>query len=79
MPCLVFLRLTGFDAAQRRLRPDRWPTCPIPLTVFGAPPDKTLLAESAAAGADRCLLTLAHLDASQTLAGLDDWARLNPA
>ncbi len=33
----------------------------------------------AAAGADRCLLPLAHLDTSQTLAALDDWARLIPA
>jgi probable F420-dependent oxidoreductase len=51
----------------------------IPVTVFGAPPDKGLLAEFAAAGADRCLLALAHLDASQTLATLDDWVRLIPA
>jgi probable F420-dependent oxidoreductase len=49
---------------------------PIPVTVFGVPPDKALLAEFAAAGADRCLLALAHLNASQTLAALDDWARL---
>lgn len=52
---------------------------PIPVTVFGVPPDEELLAEFAAAGADRCLLTLAHLDASQTLAALDDWARLIPS
>jgi probable F420-dependent oxidoreductase len=52
---------------------------PIPVTVFGVPPDKALLAEFAAAGADRCLLALAHLDASATLAALDDWARLIPA
>jgi probable F420-dependent oxidoreductase len=51
----------------------------IPVTVFGPPPDKGLLAEFAAAGADRCLLALAHLDASQTLAALDEWARLLPA
>ena len=51
----------------------------IPVTVFGVPPDKGLLAEFAAAGADRCLLALAHLDASQTLASLDDWAGLIPA
>jgi probable F420-dependent oxidoreductase len=52
---------------------------PIPVTVFGVPPDKSLLAEFAAAGADRCLLALAHLDGSQTLAALDDWAGLIPA
>jgi hypothetical protein len=51
----------------------------IPVTVFAVPPDEGLLAQFAAAGADRCLLALAHLDASQTLAALDDWARLVPA
>jgi probable F420-dependent oxidoreductase len=51
----------------------------IPVTVFGVPPDKGLLAEFEAAGADRCLLALARLDASQMLAALDDWARLIPA
>jgi probable F420-dependent oxidoreductase len=51
----------------------------IPVTVFGVPPDKALLAEFAAAGADRCLLALAHLDASQTLGALDEWAKLIPA
>jgi probable F420-dependent oxidoreductase len=51
---------------------------PIPVTVFGVPPDKALLAEFAAAGADRCLLGLAHLDAANTLAVLDDWAGLIP-
>jgi probable F420-dependent oxidoreductase len=48
----------------------------IPVTVFGVPPDKTLLEEFAAAGADRCLLQLVHPTASQTLATLDGWARL---
>lgn len=52
---------------------------PIPVTVFGVPPDQALLAEFAAAGADRCLLALADLDASETLAVLDDWAGLIPA
>jgi hypothetical protein len=64
----------GAAAAGRGRGPLR-----IPVTVFGAPPDKGLLAEFAAAGADCCLLALAHLDASQTLATLDDWARLSPA
>jgi probable F420-dependent oxidoreductase len=48
---------------------------PIPVTVFGVPPDQALLAEFAAAGADRCLLALGHLDGSETLTALDDWAR----
>jgi probable F420-dependent oxidoreductase len=34
---------------------------------------------SRAADAGRCLLLLEYLDASQTLAALDDWARLIPA
>ena len=51
---------------------------PVRVTVFGVPPDKALLAEFAAAGADRCLLALAHLDASETLAALDQWAGLIP-
>jgi probable F420-dependent oxidoreductase len=52
---------------------------PIPVTVFGVPPDKNLLAEFAAAGADRCLFPLLHLGPSQTLAALDEWARLIPS
>jgi probable F420-dependent oxidoreductase len=51
----------------------------IPVTVFAAPPRKGLLEEFADAGADRCLLALAYLDPSQTLAALDDWAGLIPA
>jgi probable F420-dependent oxidoreductase len=48
----------------------------VPVTVFGVPPDKALLAGFAAAGADRCLLSLEHLGAAETLAALDDWASL---
>ena len=62
------LRARAADAGRGR----------IPVTVFGAPPAKGLLDEFAAAGADRCLLALAHLDASQTMAALDDWATLIP-
>jgi probable F420-dependent oxidoreductase len=51
----------------------------IPVTVFGVPPREGLLAEFAEAGADRCLLALVYLDASQTLTTLDNWARLIPA
>jgi probable F420-dependent oxidoreductase len=51
---------------------------PIPVTVFGVPPDAALLAEFAAAGADRCLLLLDHLSRSETLAALDDWTGLIP-
>lgn len=50
----------------------------IPVTVFGAPPDAALLSEFAEAGADRCLIPLISLAASETLAKLDDWAGLLP-
>jgi hypothetical protein len=43
-----------------------------------AAPHKALLAQFAAAGADRCLLALAHPDASETLAAVDQWAGLIP-
>jgi probable F420-dependent oxidoreductase len=49
---------------------------PIPVTVFGAPPDPALLQEFAEAGADRCLLPLTSLDAGETMGKLDDWAGL---
>jgi probable F420-dependent oxidoreductase len=48
----------------------------VPVTVFGVPPDKALVAGFAAAGADRCLLSLEHVGAAETLAALDDWASL---
>jgi probable F420-dependent oxidoreductase len=48
----------------------------IPVTLFGVPPREGLLAELAAAGADRCLLPMAHLDPSATLTALDEWAGL---
>jgi probable F420-dependent oxidoreductase len=49
---------------------------PVPVTVFGVPPEKKLLEEFAEAGADRCLLALSSLAAAETLTTLDDWARL---
>ncbi len=49
---------------------------PIPVTVFGVLPDATSLDEFAEAGADRCLLALTSLDASEALSKLDDWAGL---
>jgi probable F420-dependent oxidoreductase len=49
---------------------------PIPVTVFGVPPDSALLDEFAEAGADRCLLPLTSLDASETMSMLDQWAGL---
>jgi probable F420-dependent oxidoreductase len=60
------LRLRAGDAGRGR----------IPVTVFGVPPRKGVLEEFAAAGADRCLLALTHLDESETLSTLDDWAGL---
>ncbi len=49
---------------------------PIPITLFGAVPDRGLLDEFAAAGVDRCLLPLADQTAEETLARLDEWAHL---
>jgi probable F420-dependent oxidoreductase len=49
---------------------------PIPVTVFGVPPERALLTEFAEAGADRCLLPLTSLDVSETLSKLDDWTAL---
>jgi hypothetical protein len=46
------------------------------VTVFGVPPREGLLAEFAAAGADRCLLALTDLDESATRTALDEWAKL---
>ncbi len=51
----------------------------IPVTVFGVPPDMGLLEEFAEAGADRCLLPLSSLDASETMSKLDHWAGLRSA
>jgi probable F420-dependent oxidoreductase len=48
----------------------------VPVTVFGVPPRKQLLAEFAAAGADRCLLPLTSLAQKDTLESLDEWAGL---
>jgi probable F420-dependent oxidoreductase len=46
----------------------------IPITVFGAIPERGLLDSLAAAGADRCLLALWNQTASETLTALDGWA-----
>jgi probable F420-dependent oxidoreductase len=49
---------------------------PVPVTVFGVPPEESLLREFAATGADRCLLPLVQPDAGTILSTLDEWARL---
>ncbi|MGH3154880.1 MAG: hypothetical protein ACRDOB_29695 [Streptosporangiaceae bacterium] len=51
----------------------------MPVTVFGVPPDRALIDQLAAAGADRCLLALQDGAADHTLATLDEWARLIPS
>lgn len=52
---------------------------PVPVTVFGVPPDRTLIDQLATAGADRGLLALQDdATADQTLTTLDEWARLIP-
>jgi probable F420-dependent oxidoreductase len=52
---------------------------PIAITVFGVRPDRRLIDQLGAAGADRCLLPLWDRSADQTLAALDEWAKLIPA
>ena len=49
---------------------------PIPVTLWGAIPDRALLQAFAEAGVDRCLLTLGPGDTAELLATLDDWAAL---
>lgn len=49
---------------------------PVPITVFGAVPDRGLLDAFADAGVDRCLFTLNQRTAEATLAALDGWAAL---
>lgn len=49
---------------------------PIPITVSGVPPDRRLIDQLGAAGADRCLLPLWDRTADQTLTALHDWAEL---
>lgn len=49
---------------------------PIAVTVFGVRPDRASLDEFSEAGADRCLLALTSLAASETMNRLDAWAAL---
>jgi probable F420-dependent oxidoreductase len=49
---------------------------PVPVTVFGVPPDRALVEGLAAAGADRCLLVLHDATADESLTALDEWAGL---
>jgi probable F420-dependent oxidoreductase len=49
---------------------------PVPITLFGVPPDSALLDALAAAGADRCLLLLPAGTEIEILNRLDDWAQL---
>jgi probable F420-dependent oxidoreductase len=48
----------------------------IPVTLFGAIPERPMLEAFAGAGVDRCLLPLPPGDASALLATLDQWAPL---
>ena len=57
-----------------RRRAERAGREPVPVTLFGAVP--RLLSEFAAAGVDRCLLTLRPADAGPLLSTLDEWAPL---
>jgi probable F420-dependent oxidoreductase len=63
-------------AVSLRQRAEQAGRGPIPVTVFGVPPRKALLAEFAEAGADRCLLPLQDVPADQAMATLDEWTNL---
>jgi len=65
--------LAGRVTSLRR-RADEAGLAPVPVTLFGAVP--RLLSEFAAAGVDRCLLTLRPADAGPLLSTLDEWAPL---
>jgi probable F420-dependent oxidoreductase len=67
--------LAGRAAALRRRAADAG-RGPVPITLFGAVPEREMLDAFAAAGVDRCLFTLPPLTAAQTLATLDGWAAL---
>jgi probable F420-dependent oxidoreductase len=49
---------------------------PVPVTVFGVPDDRELLAQFADAGVDRCLFPLPDAPADETLRRLDELAEL---
>jgi hypothetical protein len=51
---------------------------PVPVTVFGVPPDCALVDQLATAGAGRGMLALQDATVDQTLTTLDEWARLIP-
>jgi len=48
----------------------------VPITLFGAVPERGLLDEFAAAGVDRCLFALVPRSERESLATLDEWAGL---
>jgi len=52
---------------------------PVPVTLFGTPPDRALLDAFAAAGVDRCLLPLRPGPEHEILGQLDKWAPLATA
>ena len=49
---------------------------PVPITLFGVPPDPDLLADFAAAGVDRCLFALTDAPVDALLRRLDELAEL---
>jgi alkanesulfonate monooxygenase SsuD/methylene tetrahydromethanopterin reductase-like flavin-dependent oxidoreductase (luciferase family) len=49
---------------------------PVPVTLFGVPPQERYLEAFARAGVDRCLLPLRDLTDTQTRTTLDDFADL---
>jgi hypothetical protein len=51
----------------------------VPVTVFGVPPERAVIDQLAAAGADRGLLVLNNATADESLTALDEWASLIPS
>lgn len=63
-------------AASLRLRAAEAGREPVPITLFGAPPDTALLDAFASAGVARCLLLLPAGTEAEILERLDDWVPL---
>jgi probable F420-dependent oxidoreductase len=65
-------------AASLRKRADEAGRGPIPVTLFGAIPERRMLDAFAAAGVDRCLFTIQLRSADEILTTLDEWATFVP-
>ncbi|MBO0840012.1 MAG: hypothetical protein J2O49_04250 [Sciscionella sp.] len=63
---VAVLRRRAADAGRGR----------IPVTLFGVPPDRDLLAQLADSGVDRCLFPLVDNEVSATMSTVDELAAL---